>query len=153
MLAMMEQSERVMGKDDATPDEAYLFPNGLAGFVEDRRFAIMYPGHGDCVCLQSIDNIEVAFIMTPWDSERLGLPPALGAEEMKLLDLHPGDVPVWMLVLNPFVDGEWVTANLRAPIVVNERPRLAIQYIRNEEQELRFPWMRQPKPAEDDAAA
>lgn len=128
-------------------EEAYFFPHGLAGFSEDRHFAIIYPGYGDCVCLQSLDSIEAAFIMTPWDQERIGMPPALGPEEIRLLRLRPGDVPIWMLVLNPFVDRRWVTANLRAPIVINEHARRGMQVIRPEEQELRFPWMPQPERA------
>ncbi|RMH51205.1 MAG: flagellar assembly protein FliW [Zetaproteobacteria bacterium] len=130
---------------------SYYFPQGLAGFPDDQHFAIIYPGHGDYVCLQSLSNVEVAFVLTPWDQERLGLPPALSPEEIRLLRLRPGDVPIWMLVLNPFVDAEWVTANLRAPIVINERTRLALQYIRAEEYAIRFPWVRQPRGGGADA--
>ncbi len=132
-------------QDDGHRKGSYFFPQGLAGFPDDRHFAIIYPGQGDYICLQSLDSIEAAFVLTPWDQNRLGLPPALSPEEIRLLKLRPGDVPIWMLVLNPFADPEWVTANLRAPIVINEEARIALQSIRAEEREVRFPWVRQPE--------
>ncbi|MDQ6964593.1 MAG: flagellar assembly protein FliW [Mariprofundales bacterium] len=131
---------------------SYSFPQGLAGFPDDQNFAIIYPGYGDCICLQSLDNLDAAFVLTPWDQQRLGLPPSLSPDEIRLLKLRPGDVPIWMLVLNPFVDSDWVTANLRAPIVINEDARIALQLIRVDEYEIRFPWIRQRKPAPADDA-
>jgi len=136
---------QVNDADGASDDGSYYFPQGLAGFPDDQHFALIYPGHGDYICLQSLDHVEAAFVLTPWDQHRLGLPPALSPEEIRLLKLRPGDVPIWMLVLNPFVDSEWVTANLRAPIVINEDARIALQSIRAEEREVRFPWVRQPR--------
>ncbi len=143
VVIQQEMSDEVeTGACDAG-EGSYLFPQGLAGFPDDLHFAMIYPGHGDYICLQSMDNIEAAFVLTPWDQQRLGLPPALSPDEMRLLQLRPGDVPIWLLVLNPFVDSEWVTANLRAPIVINESARIGLQSIRAEEQEIRFPWVRQ----------
>ncbi|MDX8409950.1 MAG: flagellar assembly protein FliW [Mariprofundales bacterium] len=146
MLATMQRNDETMVQDvEGAQNQEYNFPHGLAGFPENHRYGMIYPGHGDCICLQSLDNVEAAFIMTPWDQSRLDLPPALRAEDIRLLELRPEDVPIWMLVLNPFVDSDWVTANLRAPIVINEHARIAMQLIRSEEKELRFPWMRQPE--------
>ena len=52
---------------------------------------------------------------------------------------------MWMLVLNPFADKQWVTANLKAPIALNQEQRIGLQHIRHENQlDLRYPWMRQP---------
>ncbi|MDX8412623.1 MAG: flagellar assembly protein FliW [Mariprofundales bacterium] len=145
---MVATAERVIDvvEDEVQEGEAqgsYSFPQGLAGFPDDQSFAIIYPGQGDYICLQSLDNLDAAFVLTPWDQQRLGLPPSLSADEIRLLELRPGDVPMWMLVLNPFVDSDWVTANLRAPIVINEDARIALQSIRYEENEIRFPWVKQ----------
>jgi len=137
-------------EEEVGAEGSYLFPQGLAGFPDDLNFAMIYPGQGDYICLQSMDNLEAAFVLTPWDQQRLGLPPTLTPDEIRLLDLGPGDVPIWMLVLNPFVDGGWVTANLRAPIVINEDARIALQSIRIEEKEIRFPWVKQEIPLSDE---
>ena len=150
MIATQQQMSDEVEEMDAGASEAgegsYLFPQGLAGFPDDITFAMIYPGQGDYICLQSMDNLDAAFVLTPWDQQRLGLPPALSPDEIRLLQLRPGDVPIWMLVLNPFVDSEWVTANLRAPIVINESARIGMQSIRPEEKEIRFPWVKQNRP-------
>ncbi len=135
---------------DANPSSApvreFVFPRGIAGFPDASRFAFIYEGKGNMLCMQSLDQEEAAFILTPWDEARLGKPPALSQEQKACLRMGDDDVPVmWMLVLNPFADKVWVTANLKAPIVLCESTQTGLQYIRNEpELELRYPWMRQP---------
>jgi len=50
-----------------------------------------------------------------------------------------------MLVLNPFADKEWVTANLKAPVALNSQSRLGLQCIRQEaDLDIRYLWMPQP---------
>jgi len=52
---------------------------------------------------------------------------------------------MWMVVLNPFIDTQWVTANLKAPVALNPTSRTGIQCIRQEANlDLRYQWMRQP---------
>jgi len=149
MIATQQRMTDVADDGESAEQGSYAFPQGLAGFPDDQHFAMIYPGQGDYICLQSMDNLDAAFVLTPWDQQRLGLPPCLSPDEIRLLKLGPGDVPIWMLVLNPFVDSEWVTANLRAPIVINEDARIALQSIRMEENEIRFPWVKQARQSSD----
>jgi len=133
---------------DAQPgedDRPFLFPQGMAGFPEARRFGFLYSGHGDIACMQSLDCPEAAFLVTVWDDERLGAPPRLSPEQAACLHLAEGEAPLWMLVLNPFADAEWITANLRAPLAINMEARIGIQCVRPEpDLELRHRWTRQP---------
>ena len=123
----------------------FSFPQGMAGFHDAHQFGFIYEGHGDIVCIQSIDQPEAAFLLTPWDEQRLGPPPALPPESCECLAVTQQEQVMWMLVLNPFADKQWVTANLKAPIALNQEQRIGLQHIRHENQlDLRYPWMRQP---------
>ncbi|MDQ7001669.1 MAG: flagellar assembly protein FliW [Ghiorsea sp.] len=125
----------------------FSFPRGLAGFPDASRFAFIYEGKGHMLCMQSLEHEEASFIVTPWDTSRLGEPPELSKEQRTCLKLSADDQVMWMLVLNPFADKTWVTANLKAPIAINENQLMGLQCILNNTNlELRHPWMKQPNP-------
>jgi len=131
---------------DVEQDRAFLFPQGMAGFRQAKSFGFIYEGKGDLACMQCLDDPAAAFIVTLWDKQRLGPPPALTDEQRRCLELEPTATPLWFLVLNPFADPEWVVANRRAPIAINEQARIGLQCILpNPALELRFHWMPQPK--------
>jgi len=127
-------------------DAAFFFPQGMVGFTDAHRFGLIYEGVGNIACLQSIDQPEAAFLLTPWDEKRLGPQPTLNPEQRQCIDIQePADL-LWLIVLNPYADTEWVTANLKAPIAINTTQRLAIQCIRQDaEAPLRYQWMPQPQ--------
>lgn len=149
---MKQHLHRVSSETDANSadkaDKAFHFPQGMAGLPGETSFAFLYDGHGDIICMQSLDCPEIAFLLTPWDEERLGTPPGLSAERRECLRLADDEPPFWMLVLNPFADKQWVTANLQAPVALNVQARLGMQCIRVEEElPIRYQWMPQPRQA------
>ncbi len=125
--------------------EAFHFPQGLAGFSDAREYGFIYEGQGDIMCLQSIDQPEAAFLITPWNEKRLGPAPMLSSDLCACLQVDRQEDIMWMLVLNPFADKEWVTANLKAPVALNSQSRLGLQCIRQEaDLDIRYLWMPQP---------
>jgi len=131
---------------DLEQEKVFLFPQGMAGFQQAKHFGFIYEGKGVLACMQSVDDPAAAFIVTLWDEQRLGPPPGLTAEQSQCLRLDPETHPLWFLVLNPFADPDWVVANRRAPIAINEQTRIGLQCIPpDSDLELRFPWMPQPK--------
>ncbi len=140
---------QVMESKEVAEQQEFIFPQGLAGFGDAHRFGFIYEGKGDMICMQSLDTPEAAFILTPWDEQRLGAKPELSAEQkgcLHLTDDAKQDCPImWMLVLNPFADREWVTANVRAPIALHVNAGRGIQCIRHDASlALRYRWMPQP---------
>ncbi|MBL1352431.1 MAG: flagellar assembly protein FliW [Zetaproteobacteria bacterium] len=140
---------QIIPKSDNNQDP-YIFPQGLAGFGSAHAFGFIYAGTGDLVCMQSFDQVEASFILTAWDDERLGCPPHVSQDQLHCLDmtrqqLEAGDDVLWMLVLNPFADSTWVTANIRAPILLNTVTRRGIQCIQHDTTlALRYHWMKHP---------
>jgi len=140
---------QVMTKNEVAEQSEFIFPQGLAGFGDAHRFGFIYEGKGDMICMQSLDSPEAAFILTPWDEQRLGVAPKLSAEQKHCLHLNKdeeqADAVMWMLVLNPFADQAWVTANMRAPIALHAEAGRGVQCIRHDASlELRYRWMPQP---------
>lgn len=142
----MSQVQVKMSNEMPQSAAEFLFPQGIAGFPDATRYGFIYEGKGNMVCMQSIDCPEAAFILTPWDESRLGEAPGLSKEQCKSLEVEKSSDVMWMLVLNPFIDQEWVTANLKAPIALSESTHKGFQLIRPEpDHEIRFHWMPQPK--------
>jgi len=140
MLAVQEQPTQHLNHM-----REFLFPRGIAGFPNAKRFAFIYEGKGNMLCLQSIDQAEASFILTPWDTSRLGSTPSLSHEQQECLNIANEEGLQWFVVLNPFADKTWVTANLKAPIAISESEQTGLQCIRNQANlDLRFPWMKQP---------
>jgi len=134
-----------MTAESVATNEAFHFPQGLAGFSDATEFGFIYEGHGDIVCLQSIDQPEAAFLITAWDEERLGPHPTLPKEQCNCIKAQNQEDVMWMLVLNPFADSSWVTANLKAPIALNLQEKLGLQCIRPDPTlDIRYHWMKQP---------
>lgn len=143
---------QVMKENEIVEQHEFIFPQGLAGFGDAHRFGFIYEGKGDMICMQSLDSPEAAFILTPWDEQRLGAAPELNAEQKDCLHLtndgEQGDSIMWMLVLNPFADQAWITANMRAPIALHANEGRGIQCIRHDASlELRYRWMPQANAA------
>jgi len=137
--------ESNMIDSDFDYSEAFCFPQGLAGFSEAREYGFIYQGQGDIICIQSIDQPEAAFLLTPWNETRLGIVPKLSAELCECIQIDQQQDIMWMLVLNPFADKSWVTANLQAPVAINIDARTGMQCVRCESDlELRYNWMPQP---------
>ena len=121
----------------------FAFPSGVAGFAYAKQYVFL-GGAGNVACMHCTDHPEAAFVVTDWDKHRLGKPPALRPEERALLELGAGEEPLWLLVLNPFSDQEWIYANLKAPIAINEFRQRGVQCIQvGDDLQLRYHWMRQ----------
>lgn len=124
------------------------FPQGMVGFPEAKKYVVLNSGAGDIVCFQSTEQLEASFLMTPWDEQRLGPTPGLTPDQKAALKYSDTDNILWMLVLNPFVDREWVVANLQAPVALNQEKGMGMQCIQADPRlELRFHWMPQPSKA------
>jgi len=134
--------------------EIFVFPQGMVGFPDTNDFVMLNSGHGDIVCMQATDRAEAAFLLTPWDEHRLGESPKLTSDQLACLQCQDENKLLWLLVLNPFSDVKWVSANLRAPVAINLDSSLGMQCIQaNPKLDLHFQWIRQPDPAQQAAEA
>ncbi len=119
------------------------FPQGMAGFEDAHQFGFIDSGEGDVACMRSLERPEAKFLVALWDEATLGTYPELTRDQRQCLMLAEGEQPLWLLVLNPFSDAEWILANLRAPVAVNADMARGMQCIRpGSHLQLHYHWMR-----------
>ena len=142
------QSSRWVNAEIDNP-KIFEFPSGVAGFTYAKQYVFL-AGAGNVACMHCTDHPEAAFVVTDWDENRLGKPPALRPEERALLELETNQEPLWLLVLNPFSDPEWIYANLKAPIAINELRQRGVQCVQiSDDLQLRYHWMHHPNKLQD----
>ena len=118
------------------------FPNGLLGFPDHRRFALIQTGEENYFFwLQSVDEPNLAFVVTDpaiffkgydvplRDETRQELQLPLGRAEVDEAETVPQHLQVFVICNK--VD-DWLTGNLLGPLVVNAQNRLAQQVVLTE---------------------
>ncbi|MEO5800783.1 MAG: flagellar assembly protein FliW [Gemmatimonadales bacterium] len=95
---------RLFGPLTVSPDETVVFPRGLPGFDQSRRFVLLPASQGGLYWLQCLDTPELAFMLveTVRVSENAW---AQTPGALAIVTLPSGDQPA--------------TANLRAPVLID----------------------------------
>jgi flagellar assembly factor FliW len=119
-----------LGDLEIDSNTVLTFPEGLVGFGDARRFAVVDThDSGVYYWLQSLDDPQLAFLsVTPWaffpDYE-----PVLPETDRAALELtDPADAALFCL-LTVDRDTEQITANLLGPLVVNTKNRTGRQIV------------------------
>ncbi len=128
--AIAVQTSR-FGEISVPAQQVLTLPHGMVGFPHLTRYVLLKHREGSPFhWLQSVERPELAFVvMNP-----LMFDPAyeitLGNSETQLLGISdPAQIQVWVVVTIPHGAPERMTANLKAPLVVNLESRLAAQII------------------------
>jgi flagellar assembly factor FliW len=120
-----------LGTLEVPEDSRVYLPEGLLGFGDLHDFALIdREEFRPFAWLVSSDNPDVSFAVTDPDRFRTGSHEiSLSRIDEAALDLEAGD-PIVIFVLVTISDGgRRITGNLRAPIAMNPRNRLARQII------------------------
>jgi len=126
------------------PETARLrFPDGLPGFEEHADFALIdEEPYRPFVWLQSLHEPHVKFITLDVFLVRPDYDLVLSDADVAALDLRdPGEAQVFCILTIPET-AEAMTANLKAPVVINRRRQLGRQVILPDD---RYP-LRHPLP-------
>jgi flagellar assembly factor FliW len=112
--------------------DAIHFPRGLPGFPAATRFGLEpVPGTGDrFLFLNSLDHAALRFIVMPFAGSIVPLDGADLGDACSSLGV-PADDALALLVVTaqPGTDGLRFYVNLRAPIILDVRQRMAAQYV------------------------
>ncbi|MBU8731777.1 flagellar assembly protein FliW [Cytobacillus oceanisediminis] len=120
------------GVQEINQDDIINFPSGIPGFLEEKEFYILPLEGTDLFVLQSVKTPEVAFIVTDpfvlFPQYEFDLP----KEALEKLEIQTDkDVATFAIltVRDPF---EETTANLQAPLVINQTKKIGKQIILNQ---------------------
>ena len=119
------------GEIEVDPDVVIVFERGLPGFPECTQFIVMdHDRETPLKWLQCVDRPEVSFLIVEPEQILAAYQLDIPQQVLNLLELegteNPADIAIFVL-LN--ADEDRLTANLRAPVVVNVQKRRAHQMI------------------------
>ncbi len=131
----------VVGLISAPEEEIIIFPEGLLGFSHFKKFIFVNDPKDDVfVWLQSCDKKEVAFPVIEagfiTDVKDLDLTQA-DRQKLALDDLEQPD---FYCIVRVSSEAKGMTANLKAPIVINQKDRVGYQFIMaNQKLQVQYP--------------
>jgi flagellar assembly factor FliW len=119
------------------------FPSGLLGFAEFSNYALAQlddPRFPQFKVLQSLNDHQLAFLVLPLDPEAGFIERADLDAACNTLSINYQDLAIMLVVTaRKTHDGPRVTANLRAPLMIDASSRVGMQYVlHNERYPVRF---------------
>lgn len=114
-------------------DEKVVIPQGILGFPELTRYCLVDPGDETLILwLQSLENPEVAFPVLEPKVFRTEYSARLSAAELRELKLSNINQSAVFSILTIPEDVTMMTANLKAPLVINLKEQTARQVVLQE---------------------
>ena len=117
------------------------FPAGIPGFEDKHHWILLGDGDNAIMWMHSAEDGELALPVSTPDSIRSDYNAQIPREILEPIgDVMEGDVAILIVITIP-PDRPWdMTANLKAPIVVNKSNRVAMQTIAlNDDYDFRCP--------------
>ena len=125
----MEVITKSKGKIEVAEDKIIEIPEGLFGFEDYKKYALVESEYEPFIWLQSCDNPNLAFLIidpfvicsyyeTDIDDDTLG----------KIGIAKPEDIIIMTIVTVPH-DGSAITANFQGPLVINKKNHECLQAI------------------------
>lgn len=113
--------------------EIIRIPHGVLGFPELTKYCLVDPGDDTLILwLQSLDNPQVAFPLLEPKIFRPDYAARLSAAELRELQLENINQSAVFSILTIPEDVMQMTANLKAPLVINLKEQLAKQVVLQE---------------------
>jgi flagellar assembly factor FliW len=124
----MELAGTRFGDIELDDTKAIVFPRGLVGFPDARRYVLLDPqGAGQVAWLQSLDTPELAFPVVDGTSIDGTYPDPSPAKLAHEAGLGAGDVA--LLIVVAVKKGQGLVANLLAPLVIDLEARSGAQVV------------------------
>ncbi len=141
---MVVQTGR-FGQIEISTDEIISIPSGILGFPDDQNFCLVDTGDDTLIIwLQSLTNPRLAFPVLEPKLFKNDYVVRLSAAELRELKLNSiRDASVFTILTIPTNFGE-MTANLKAPLVINVKDKIAKQVVLQEnDQPIKHPMFKE----------
>ena len=135
---MKIKTER-FGEIEYTQEEILFFPRGIPAFEDKHEWILAGSDESAIRWLQSLDDGNLALPVTSPDAVQSDYNARIPEDELNLVgSVNPSDLALLIVVSIPEYAPWDMTANLRAPILININTRKAVQVIAlNEEYPVR----------------
>ncbi len=128
----MEINTKAYGLVNIDERQIIGFPEGILGFETLHKFALLDAAQQPFYWLQSLDLVDVAFVLIKPTIFRPDYRSASMKSDLEILDLPGGDENENALVFSIVTfseDSKVMTANLQGPVIINKKSRLGRQCI------------------------
>lgn len=125
----MEIITKARGKIEISEDSLLTIPEGLFGFEDYTKFALIESEYDPFLWLQSVEEPNVAFLIV--DPFLISTEYETDIDDASLAKIgitKPEDIIIMTIVTVP-QDGSHITANFQGPIVINKQNRKCMQAI------------------------
>jgi flagellar assembly factor FliW len=117
------------GEMEIEERQRIIFPRGIFGFEELREFALLDSAQPPFYWLQSLQRVEIAFVLIDPVFFRPDYTPDVDPAELREIDIKgPEEMLVFAIVTIP-EDSSRMTANLQGPLLINRRTSVGRQSI------------------------
>ena len=111
-------------------EEILFFPRGIPAFESNHEWILAGTDDSAVKWLQSLDDGELALPVTSPDAVQPDYNARIPEDELKLIDtVNPSELALLIVVSIPDSAPWNMTANLRAPILINLKTHKAVQVI------------------------
>jgi flagellar assembly factor FliW len=115
---------------DVEEEKMILMQRGILGFEGYKRFLLLLPSAGEpLLWLQAADDPALAFVVANPAVLKKNYQPAIIEYELNLLDIQRDEDIVLLAIVTVHAEPWHVTANLRAPVLINATNRKANQIV------------------------
>ncbi|MDR1581116.1 MAG: flagellar assembly protein FliW [Synergistaceae bacterium] len=138
---MIKLTSTRFGELEIDDGDVIQFPLGIPGFEDKRRWILIGDEDNAIMWMHSTDDEALALPVATPDAVKSDYNAQIPRESLEPIgNVREGDVAILIVVTIP-PDRPWdMTANLKAPIVVNKAGRLAMQTIAlNDDYDFRYP--------------
>jgi flagellar assembly factor FliW len=128
-------ASNLLGDLNVRSTDMLLFPAGLLGFPECRRFALLRGERKGLYWLQSIEYGTLTFLLV--DPFTVDPEYQFDVQPPQIVDLgsaEPADIGLLAVITLPEDRASLPTVNLKAPLVINFKARRAKQIVSGDEQ-------------------
>jgi flagellar assembly factor FliW len=117
------------GEIEIEDKQVITFPRGLFGFEELRRFALLDALQQPFYWLQSLERVEVAFVLMDPLFFRPDYTPDVDPSELEEIGIKGPDPALVFSIVTIPENSSQMTANLQGPLILNPRTHVGRQSI------------------------
>ncbi len=125
----MKIRTKAYGDMEIAERQRIIFPRGIFGFEELREFALLDASQPPFYWLQSLQRVEIAFVLIDPRFFRPDYSPDVDPAELEEIEIRgPEEMLLFAIVTIP-EDSSRMTANLQGPLLINRRTSVGRQCI------------------------
>jgi len=125
--------ESRFGPVSINTDQSIFFPHGLIGLDHNLHFAMSdIPSRnlGGLKLLQNLNDATLSFVVLPLNLENALIEKQDLVEACSILNINQENLLTLLIVcVHRTPEGSKVTANLRAPVIIDVKDKMGIQYV------------------------